>query len=134
MEKDIPVSSELDNFLNKYANDVFSMKLFLFFKDHPYAQLSEQVIMSATGKDLDRCLIKKALEDFAERGIIKKSISHGVLFYSLAEKMHSLAVEMDKIEQKKRCSRIVNSGSPIEPLLNNVIPTAMFSHGYQVAT
>jgi hypothetical protein len=130
MEKDIPVSNELDDFINEYANDAFSMKLFLFFKDHPYAQLSEQVIMSATGNDLDRCLIKKALEDFVERGIIKKSTSHGVLFYSLTEKMHGLAVEMDKIEQKKRCSRIANSGRPIEPLLNSVIPAAILSPGY----
>jgi hypothetical protein len=125
-----PVSKELGDFINKYADDLFSMKLFLYFKVHPYAQMSELVIMSATGKDLDRRLIKKALADFVEQGIINKNISHDVSYYSLSERMRALAIEMDNVEKKKRCSALRSYDKCMEPCLNGVLPAAMLPFGY----
>jgi hypothetical protein len=104
MKNNETVSEDLGKFLRNYAEDVFSMRVFLYFTDHPYAQLSETVIMSAVGRGVDKHNIQKALSDFVGKGIIGKSVSHDVSFYSLPDNIRNLAIEMDNMGQVQRYS------------------------------
>jgi hypothetical protein len=97
-----PISKELDDFLKKYANDLYSLRVFLFFTTHPYAQFSEMAVISAVGQGGEKRCVQKAIKNFVEKGVISKSISHRVIFYSLLEDVRDIALEMDNLDQRQR--------------------------------
>ena len=130
MEDIKPVSKELDDFLKNYTNDIFSLRVFLFFTDHPYAQFSEMVVMSAAGQCAEKRYIQKALKDFVEKGIIQKNTSFNVNYYSLPESIQKIALEMQKLEQKQRYSLMGDSGNCVSTWRNGVLRMPLPLAGY----
>ncbi|MDD4873654.1 MAG: hypothetical protein PHE15_01590 [Dehalococcoidales bacterium] len=116
-----PISKELDDFLRKYANDVISLKVFLFFVEHPYTQFSETAVISAVGQSREKCNIKKALKNFIEKEVITGSTGHKVTFYYLPENIRNIALEMESLNQSQRYLLMSDLNTGISTWRNDVL-------------
>lgn len=99
--EEMTIAEELCQFIKQYVDGYHCLELFRFFGRHPCTQFSELAVVNALNSNRGNLnIIKKALKQLVDKGVVRISTGNNVSLYSMTEEesLRSLAAKLAKLD------------------------------------